>query len=93
MIVEAKDVRFFEITEIPTSEGPAVKIRGLVFHSSLAVDHLDARRSGEDVVLEVFLTPARQGLSGSFSTNVPLSSGVKRILFGPSAAQIWPAKQ
>jgi hypothetical protein len=89
MIVEAKDVKFFEIKDALAPSGRVVKIKGLVFHSSLAVDHVDIQRSGENVTISVILTPARTGLSGSFTLEVPLAKDEKRILFGPSKVQIW----
>lgn len=93
MIVEAKDVKFFEIAEVKTAAGPAVRIKGLVFHSSLAVQRIDQRKVGGDLILEVVLTPAKQGLSGSFTVEVPLSAGIERIVFGPSAVQVWPSER
>ncbi len=90
MTVEAKDVRFFEILEVTNPNGRAVRIEGLVFHSSLAVKRVGQRRNGDAVQVDVELTPTREGLSGSFTVEVPIADGVKRILFGPSAVQIWP---
>ena len=89
MMVEAKDVQFFERRQVSEANGPAVAIKGLVFHSSLAVERIDQVRVAEEIVLEVWLTPARAGLSGSFEVTVP-TQGVKRILFGPGREQIWP---
>jgi hypothetical protein len=91
VIVDAKDVKFWEVAEVATSDGPAVRVDGLVFHSSLAVDHIEQRKTDSDLVMEVFLTPAKKGLSGSFTVDVPLAQGFKRILFGPAREQIWPA--
>jgi hypothetical protein len=89
MIVEAKDVKFFEIAQISTPEGKAVRIRGLVFHSSLAVERIEQEHTATHVVLKVYLTPTRKGLRGDFEVNVPLK-GVERILFGPTQERIWP---
>ena len=91
MIVEAQDVKFFEIGEITTPSGRAVRIDGLVFHSSFAVDHIEQNKIDGDLVMDVFLTPAKAGISGRFKIEVPLADNVKRILFGPEKIQIWPA--
>lgn len=90
MIVEAKDVAFFEITEVATAGGPVVKLDGLVFHSSYVVDHIEQNRTDGDLIMDVFLTPAKEELSGRFKVEVPLAD-VKRILFGSERAEIWPA--
>ena len=90
MIVQAKDVKFTEISELRTpEETPVLKVRGLVFHSSLAVDHIDEKKEGDSIQIDVYLTPARKGLSGSFSISIPLD-GAQRVLFGPTHSQIWP---
>jgi len=89
-IVEAKDVRFFEIKEYQAIGGRSVKLKGLVFHSALAVSGIDVIPAGDTVQVLVRLTPAKKGLSGSFQVDVPLPSPNSRILFGPSNVQIWP---
>jgi len=90
MIVESKDVKFMELSQQTMPDGkPALKLQGLVFHSSLAVDHIDYRREGDTIQIDVYLTPTRKGVSGSFSLTVPLE-GAQRVLFGPTRTQIWP---
>jgi hypothetical protein len=90
MIVEAKDVKFYEITEIRKDSKTVVRIDGLVFHSSLAVQRIEIQKRDEAAVIYVFLVPAKKGLSGSFTTEVPIQGDVQRILFGKSEVQIWP---
>ena len=89
MTVEAKDVKFSLIKPVGSGADAKLKIHGLVFHSSLAVQRIDQHRIGDAVVIDVVLTPARRGLSGSFDVEIPLT-GVTRVLFGPSQFQIWP---
>lgn len=91
-IVEAKDVRFFEIKDYQTIGGRSVKLKGLVFHSALAVSGVDVIPVGDAVQVLVRLTPAKKGLSGSFQVDVPLPSPNSRVLFGPSNVQIWPLR-
>jgi hypothetical protein len=93
MIVEAKDVKFYNVGETAGNPGRTVGIAGLVFHSSLAVDHIEQHKSGSDVILEVFLTMARSGLSGSFKVEVPVTDDIERILFGPTKTEIWPVNR
>jgi hypothetical protein len=90
MIVEAKDVKFFVLKEETAADGARfLKIEGLVFHSSLAVDQIQQKRDGGTLQIDVYLTPARKRLSGSFELKIPLT-GTEKILFGPSKSQIWP---
>jgi hypothetical protein len=90
MIVEAKDVRFSEIGVVETPDGRALRLRGLVFHSSLAVKDIKSSYAGDTAVIEVELAPVRKGMSGNFSIDLPLRSGVERVLFGHNQVQIWP---
>jgi hypothetical protein len=92
MIVESKDVKFMELSQQTSSDGKStLKIQGLVFHSSLAVDRIDYRREGDAIQIDVYLTPTRRGLSGSFNLTVPLD-GAQRVLFGAGKTQIWPTR-
>lgn len=90
MVVEAKDVKFYEVSEIHKDSGAYVRIHGLVFHSSLAVERIEMRTHDSAIVVEVYLIPAKKGLSGSFTTEVPLQGDVKKVLFGKAETQIWP---
>lgn len=89
-IVDAKDVRFFSIEERRNGPERVLHLDGLVFHSSLAVERVDLSYEGDAVIVEVRLTPAGNGLSGSFVTDVSLHAETKRVLFGPTRQQIWP---
>lgn len=90
--VEAKDVRFFEIKESAPAGARSIKLKGLVFHSALAVETVDISQEGDAVKVLVKLTPAKKGLSGRFEVDVPLSANTNKVLFGPSAIQIWPTQ-
>jgi hypothetical protein len=92
-VVEAKDVRFFEIKEVNVAGTRALKLKGLVFHSALAVEGIDITQEGNDMRVTVKLTPAKKGLSGSFEVEIPLKSQDSRVLFGTSDEQIWPVAQ
>lgn len=90
MIVEAKDVKFTRLDERQSTEGQFLRIEGLIFHSSLAVDHTEIKIEGDTVAINVFLTVTRKGLSGSFAIDVPIAPNIKTVVFGPSFVQIWP---
>lgn len=89
-IVDAKDVQFYEIIERTTDTRRVIHLDGLVFHSSLAVAGIDIGYQDDTAIVDVRLTPAGKGLSGSFVVDVPLHPDTKRILFGPSRQEIWP---
>lgn len=92
MLVDARDIKFYEVAEVETPKGRAVRIEGLVMHSSLAVNDIVLRRNEHDVTIEVYITQFRKGLSGSFTTEVLLDSGIKRIIVGPTANEVWPIR-
>lgn len=89
MEVEAKDVIFGEITEMEIAGRPILRLRGLVFHSAMAVEAVSVERDGDFAHVHVTLVPTGPGRSGNFALDIPLE-GVTRVLFGPSAAQVWP---
>jgi hypothetical protein len=88
--VEEKNVRFFEKKVVIINGERILKLRGLVFHSALVIDKVEFKRTNEDLLILIYLTPAKKGLSGSFDLNIPLLSSDKQILFGSSGIQIWP---
>lgn len=89
--VEAQDVRFFEMAERGSGAERRLHLDGLIFHSSLAVRSVEIAKDGDAAIVVVNLTLAGKGLSGSFVVDIPLGSGIERVLFGPGRQQIWPA--
>jgi hypothetical protein len=92
MIAEVNDVKLFSVEEVGYGQQARVKIKGLVFHSSIAVESVKIRRIGNSAQVLLELTPARPELSGSFTIVVPADSDLDRILFGHSATEIWHQK-
>lgn len=90
MILAAKDVQFFEKETIEKNSLKFVRISGLVFHSSMAVKSVDLKFKEDTAIIQVEIIPAKHGLSGRFSIDVPLSTGVNKILFGSTLDPIWP---
>ncbi len=41
------------------------------------------------MIVEIMLTAAKPGLSGSFQADIPLSPDTHRVLFGRERAPIW----
>ena len=91
--VDAKDVRFFEITEVTKGDRTYLHLRGLVFHSALAVKGIEIAAEPDGQWVRVGLTPASKGLSGAFEVDVPLLESKKNVKFGPLKTKIWPTEQ
>lgn len=92
MIAEANDVRLFSVEEVGFGQQAHVKIKGLVFHSSIAVESVQIRRIGNSAQVLLELTPARPELSGGFTIDIPIDCDLDRVLFGHSATEIWRQK-
>lgn len=89
--VEAKDVRFLDISPVlESSEKINLHVQGYIFHSSLAVGSVELRSEGENVWIMIGLTPTGKGKSGRFDIDVPMPSARSVIYFGPAKKQIWP---
>lgn len=88
-IATTDDVRFLGIDRVEVDGHPHLRIRGLVFHSALAVESIEVRPEPDAQRLLVTMTPARDGLSGAFEADVPLPANVHRVLFGQSDTAIW----
>lgn len=88
--VETKDVKFLELREKGLGESKKLYIKGLIFHSALAVKRVEIRTSDGIPWILISLTPAAPGLSGAFEVEVPIREVGLRILFGPQKDVIWP---
>jgi hypothetical protein len=87
MLLELKDIQNFQVIE--RGERNELQISGLAFHSAFAVEEITTERQGHDMVIEVHLVRARDGLTGSFNHTVPVPADVNRVLFGKDRKEIW----
>ncbi|MDA8103769.1 MAG: hypothetical protein M0Z71_00150 [Nitrospiraceae bacterium] len=92
MVLERKDIQFFKVEEINRGKSIALKISGLAFHSALAVTSIKKEEQGSSLLILVYLGPAKEGLSGSFSFEVPVPDSVKDVRFGNEKTVIWVRK-
>lgn len=92
MVLEQKDIQFFKTEEIRNQQAIILKISGLAFHSSLAVSGIKTEQKASSLLVSVSLVPAREGLSGSFSFEVPIPASVKDVRFGSEKTVIWERK-
>jgi len=88
--VEAKDVRFLEITKVNVGNTFKLHIKGFIFHSSLAVKAVDIKNIESNIWVMIKLKPTGKGLSGAFDFYVPIQSDSSVVVFGLSKTQIWP---
>jgi hypothetical protein len=92
-VAEAKDVSFSEMSEVRTPFGPALRLGGLVLHSSFAVAKIEVTHKADAAIVHLKLTPAEPGLSGSFLLDVPFRPDTQRVLFGRELKPIWAERE
>jgi hypothetical protein len=90
MVLMLEDVQNFNVSDSSNGEVTQLRISGLAFHSSLAVDKITTQVDGSNLLVKVELVPARGDLSGRFDYPVDIPSNVKRVYFGDMKHQIWP---
>ena len=88
MILELKDVQFFKAQQINSSP-VTIKLSGLAFHSSLAIQDITTARYDESLQVLVRLTPAMEGLSGNLNYTLAVPASVNTVSFGRGKAVIW----
>lgn len=69
-----------------------IQIGGLCGHSAYAVKNIEVEKDGQVLTILVWLTPAKQGLTGSFSEWVPVSDEIMSVVFGKAKKVIWSRK-
>jgi hypothetical protein len=89
MVLEYKDVQFPKIHETKNKNLISLNISGLAFHSSLAVSNIKTQQEGSSLLVLVYLTQAREGLSGSFSYDLAVPDSVEEVRFGNEKMTIW----
>lgn len=91
MVLEYKDVQFFQCTEIQTRAPTIIKVSGLAFSSALVVDRITTQQEGSSITILVYLAPTREGTSasGSFVYELTVPDSVQEVRFGNSGVVIW----
>jgi hypothetical protein len=88
MILELKDVQFFKAQQI-NSLPVTIRLSGLAFHSSLAIQDITTAQHDESLQVLVRLTLAREGLSGNLNYTLAIPASVNTVTFGMGKAVIW----
>jgi hypothetical protein len=88
MILELKDVQFFKSEQI-SSTPPTIRISGLAFHSSMAVQQITATRADDTSQILIHMVLTRPSLSGSFDYTYEVPSSVNAVTFGNEKTPIW----
>lgn len=89
-ILELKEVQFFKLDTISTTETQdELKISGLAFHSSLCVSEIKPKKYSNEVQIIVCLSRCKKGLSGRFEYLITIPKDVEKVTFGNNRAVVW----
>jgi hypothetical protein len=86
-ILELKDVQGFRVSW--SKEKRVLAIKGLAFHSALAVNSMRVDKKDNRFVILLHLVQATKGLSGSFEYKISIPTDVREVCFGSKAVPIW----
>jgi len=89
IVLEQKDIQFFKAEAIRNQKSITLKVSGLAFHSSLAVSNIKTEQQADSLHVTIFLTTAREGLSGSFNYEITVPDSVSNVRFGNEKTLIW----
>lgn len=89
MLLNYKDVQFFNIRELRAVPRVSLELSGLAMHSSLAVERIDTKIEDGCMTVFVHLVPAREGLRGDFSYNIDVPETINSVCFGSAKSLIW----
>ncbi len=97
-ILEAKYIQHLQVRESHEAAGTVLHISGLCGHSSYVIKNVEAERRDNILILDIHIAPAedallQKGLTGNFSSAVPLPEGVEKVLLGADRTEIWPHLQ
>jgi hypothetical protein len=87
-VLEYQWVHRLSVVELGAPRVDQLRLTGLVFHSSLAIDRIDLRREGDAVIVLPHLTLA-SGKDGQLHHTIDIPSDVNRVLFGEKKHEIW----
>lgn len=88
-VLEYKDVQGFSCVAEVGDSGTRIRLQGLAFHSALAVEELKTSVEGNTMAVQVFLTPAKNGLSGRFDYLIDIPDGIEQVVFGTRRHPVW----
>ncbi|MES2347166.1 MAG: hypothetical protein V4641_06295 [Pseudomonadota bacterium] len=88
-IAEVQDVRLLSLGQIEKDGSAFCSIKGLLFHSAMVVERVDLHRAESVMQVRVVMALTRPGQSGAFDIDIPLSGGIKSIVFGDAHTPIW----
>jgi hypothetical protein len=92
VILESKDLQYFNVEELPGTDPAKIKISGHPFYSGMAVRSITTKEDGSVAI--VFVHLAAIGLvdsktSGIFEYELTVSDSVNEVRFGNSVVPIW----
>jgi hypothetical protein len=88
-IANSGDVRIDGIKLLELDGCPCLEIRGLLFHSALAVETVEVHSKQKVQQVLISMTAARAGLSGAFKVDVPVPGNVDQVVLGHDTTPLW----
>jgi hypothetical protein len=89
-VLESKDVLGLKVEDHGADgSSPRLKISGLAFNSSMAVDKITTVEKNGAITVLVHLFRARRGTSGSFTYDLAVPTSVNEVRFGEQETEIW----
>ena len=89
MVLERNFAMNLKVTEIQQGENRVVRISGFCGHSSQSVKAVTTRQADSSVVVLVHVWLVRNGETGDFQYDVPITDAIKEIRFGNGQVVIW----
>lgn len=90
VILEAKDIQFFKVEEVPGAQPIKLRISGLAFNSAMSVNKITTKVIGPNIlVVDVHLAHAKPGTSGSFQYELTVPDYISEVRFGNDMTSIW----
>ena len=92
MELSYKDIQGLRVQEDLRENIRVVRITGLVFHSGLAISKITKIIDGNSMVIKIYLTNARPGLSGRIDIEEKISKNIDYIFIENKNNKIWPLR-
>lgn len=86
---EYADVAFHNIEEVQAGGVRLLRIKGLIFHSSVVADHVDLYPDQHSVHILISMALTSPEKSGLFELYIPIPDRITSITFGTEKKALW----
>ncbi|WP_373991712.1 hypothetical protein [Duganella sp. BuS-21] len=83
------DIAFRNIEETRAGENRLLRVKGLIFHSSVVAEYIELHHEVDSVNILVWMAPTRPNKSGLFDLYIPITERTKQITFGVNKKLLW----